>query len=324
MSSPLPLVYTVGEPAGIGPDLIIALSQQVQRHPVVVLSDQYLLQQRAAELGLTIKLTRYTGQRQSATKGEIYIQHIALNAPSHSGKLDVSNAPWVLETLKLATQGCLQQHYAALVTGPLHKAIINEAGIAFSGHTEYLAKLSNTAHTVMLLTTGNFRVALATTHIPLAQVTHHITRERIETCLTILHHELQAKYKIKQPRITVCGVNPHAGEDGHLGREEIEILEPVITKLKQQGLRLRGPVPADTAFIPEIMRETDAYLSMYHDQALPVLKHVGFGQAVNVTLGLPFIRTSVDHGTALDKAGTGQASVDSLVAAINAALDMVS
>ncbi|TPW18570.1 MAG: 4-hydroxythreonine-4-phosphate dehydrogenase, partial [Halothiobacillaceae bacterium] len=237
--------------------------------------------------------------------------------------LDLHNAAYVLTTLRRATQGCLTQEFAAVVTGPVHKGIINEAGIPFTGHTEFFAAASHTPQVVMMLTAKTLRVALATTHLPLAEVAPAITAELLTKVITILHDDLRHKYGIATPRILVCGLNPHAGENGHLGHEEVEIILPTLDKLRRGGMLLDGPVPADTAFIPKRLAQTDAVLAMYHDQGLPVLKYVGFGQAINVTLGLPFIRTSVDHGTALELAGTGHADVTSLRAALDAAVEMI-
>jgi 4-hydroxythreonine-4-phosphate dehydrogenase len=247
---------------------------------------------------------------------------LALSArrPTRAGELDVANAPYVIATLERALAGCRNGEFAALVTGPVHKGHLNDAGIAFRGHTEFLAERSHTATPVMMLAAPGLRVALATTHLPLAAVPSAVTRERLTAVLRVLHADLQSRFRVAHPRILVCGLNPHAGEGGHLGREEIEVIEPVVHALRHEGLRLRGPVPADTAFIPAQLAETDAVLAMYHDQGLPVLKHHDFARAVNVTLGLPFVRTSVDHGTALELAGTGRADASSLRAAIETAI----
>jgi len=228
-----------------------------------------------------------------------------------------------LDTLRTAVAGCMDGTFAALVTGPVHKGIINDAGITFSGHTEFLAQLTRAPHPVMMLATPGLRVALVTTHLPLHAVSAAVTAPRLESTLRVLHHDLATRFGIKAPRILVCGLNPHAGEGGHLGREEIEVIEPVLEKLRSAGMLLRGPLPADTLFLPGNLEQADAVVAMYHDQGLPVLKHMGFGQAVNITLGLPIIRTSVDHGTALDLAGTGRASSASLEAALHAALKLV-
>jgi 4-hydroxythreonine-4-phosphate dehydrogenase len=247
---------------------------------------------------------------------------VPLQAPVRSGKLDKSNAAYVLQTLDIAVQGCLQQDFHAMVTAPVHKGIINDAGIPFSGHTEYLAEKCHCDQVVMMLATEGLRVALVTTHLPLANVSRAITDDKLQSVITILNHELQHRMGITQPKIYVCGLNPHAGEGGHLGMEEIEIIEPALEQLRQRGIQLYGPLPADTLFTPKYLQHADAVLAMYHDQGLPVLKHMGFGRAINITLGLPIIRTSVDHGTALDLAGTGKADVSSLKLAIDTALAM--
>jgi 4-hydroxythreonine-4-phosphate dehydrogenase len=245
-----------------------------------------------------------------------------MQCPASTGQLEAANAPYVLECLQRSVHGCLQKEFAALVTGPVHKGIINNAGLPFTGHTEYLAELTGTHQVVMLLTAPEMRVALATTHLPLREVADAITRENLRTTLTILDQDLRRRFGLAQPRITVLGLNPHAGEGGHLGREELDIIIPVLQQLREAGLKLIGPLAADTAFNPPQLEQTDAFLAMYHDQGLPVLKHYGFGQAVNVTLGLPIIRTSVDHGTALELAGTGRAQTGSLEAAIATAVEM--
>jgi len=319
----LPLVLTPGEPAGIGPDLVLRFAQHAEAQAVVVVASRELLQSRAAQLGLSISLQDYhVDEALHPRAGNLYVWDVPLAAECTAGKLNPGNAEYVLQTLRLATRGCLDRQFAALVTGPVHKGVINQAGIPFTGHTEYLAELSHSEQPVMMLMTKGLRVALATTHLPLRKVCDAITPTLIETCLRILHHDLQTRFGIATPRISVCGLNPHAGEDGHLGREEIDIINPVLEQLRRQGMHLRGPLPADTAFTRDKMQETDAYLAMYHDQGLAVLKHIGFGQAVNVTLGLPFIRTSVDHGTALELAGSGRIDDSSLHAAISAALHM--
>jgi 4-hydroxythreonine-4-phosphate dehydrogenase len=320
-----PLVITPGEPAGIGPDLVLRLAQQPIAYPFVVIADRDLLTARAQQLGVTIKLYDYdASERIHPQRGELIVWHVALTSKAQAGTLNAANADYVLQTLRLATQACLDKQFAALVTGPVHKGIINQAGYPFSGHTEYLAELSHAPLPVMMLMTAGLRVALATTHLPLRKVCEAITPDLIEHCLRILHHDLQTQFGIADPRISVCGLNPHAGEDGHLGREEIDIIIPVLTQLRNEGMQLTGPLPADTAFTKDKLQQTDAYLAMYHDQGLAVLKHIGFGKAVNVTLGLPFVRTSVDHGTALELAGSGRIDDSSLHAAIAAALQMIS
>ena len=255
--------------------------------------------------------------------GELAVLPVHLHSVAQAGVLNVNNATYILKTLDAAIEGCLNKNFAALVTGPVHKSIINDAGIAFSGHTEYLAEKTSTDKVVMMLATTGLRVALATTHLPLKDVAAAINERELTQVITILHHDLQQQFGIREPRILVCGLNPHAGEGGHLGREEIEIIEPVLHRLRTQGINLNGPLPADTLFTPKYLDHADAVLAMYHDQGLPVLKFKGFGQAVNITLGLPIIRTSVDHGTALDLAGTGNADLGSLRTALSYALTMV-
>jgi 4-hydroxythreonine-4-phosphate dehydrogenase len=280
-----------------------------------------MLEARAQQLRMTFVARQWKG-RDAAGPG-VYVLPTKAKHPVKSGQLDVANAPYVIETLRTAVAGCLRGEFDALVTGPVHKGIINDAGIAFTGHTELLAGQSGAAQPVMMLACPGLRVALATIHLPLAAVPGAITRERLTAVLEVLHNDLKQKFGIVDPRILVCGLNPHAGESGHLGREEIEVIEPVLRELSARGMRLRGPVPADTAFIPAQLADTDAVLAMYHDQGLPVLKHHDFAHAVNITLGLPFVRTSVDHGTALELAGTGRAEVSSLLAAIETARSLI-
>ena len=319
------IAVTPGEPAGIGPDIVIQYAQHAHDSPWVVIADTTLLQQRAHQLALPLHTHDFIpGESKTALPPQhIYIWHTPLAKPCQPGLLNSSNANYVLRCLQQAVTGCQNGHFQAVVTGPVHKANINDAGFPFSGHTEYLADLAGCHTVVMMLATPGLRVALATTHIPLSQVSKQITSARLKTVLTILHQDLQTRFGLASPRITVCGLNPHAGEAGHLGHEEIEIINPVLAQLRQRGFDLRGPLPADTAFIPSIMQTTDAYLAMYHDQGLPVLKHVGFGKAVNITLGLPFVRTSVDHGTALELAGTGRADSGSLGYAMETAQQMI-
>lgn len=319
------IALTPGEPAGIGPDLIITLAQQAQEHEIVAIADPHLLQARAQQLGFNIRLRDINLQdppRPSAA-GELAILPVALAETAASGKLNLRNAPYILRTLDVAIEGCVAGHFAALVTGPVQKSIINDAGIAFSGHTEYLAEKTHAAKVVMMLATEGLRVALATTHLPLKDVAAAITEAELTQVTEILHRDLQVQFGIAQPRILVCGLNPHAGEGGHLGREEIDVIEPALKQLRARGMNLIGPLPADTLFTPKYLDHADAVLAMYHDQGLPVLKYKGFGQAVNITLGLPIIRTSVDHGTALDLAGTGKADLGSLRTALSYALTMV-
>ena len=315
------IALTSGEPAGIGPDLCLLADSD---YPVetVILGNRQLLQQRAAELGLHFDLADYQPD-QAPRAGHHCLLEIPLQHECSAGLLNPDNAHYVLSMLERATQGCLKNEFAAMVTAPIHKGIINDAGIAFTGHTEFLAEQCDVATPVMMLATEGLRVALATTHIPLHQVAENITTDKLETVLTTLHQELVSKFNISQPRILVCGLNPHAGEDGHLGTEEITIINPLLKKYRQQGMNLIGPLPADTLFTPNKLIDADAVLAMYHDQGLPVLKHMGFGRAVNITLGLPIIRTSVDHGTALEIAGTGQADPGSLDIAIRTAIAMI-
>ncbi|MEA2078312.1 MAG: 4-hydroxythreonine-4-phosphate dehydrogenase PdxA [Pseudomonadota bacterium] len=313
------IAITTGEPAGIGPDLCLALASHRFAAEIVLIADPQLLAARAAELNQSVSLPDYRQQAPVAA-GRMSVLPIKLRAPVTPGRLDTANAGYVLQTLDRAIQGCLCKEFQAVVTAPVHKGIINEAGISFTGHTEYLAEKTDTAQVVMMLVTPGLRVALATTHLPLAKVPAAITQAGLEAVLRCLHAGLRRHFSIADPHILVAGLNPHAGESGHLGREEIDVIEPVIARLKKQGMHLTGPLPADTLFTPPYLDKADAVLAMYHDQGLPVLKHMGFGQSVNITLGLPFIRTSVDHGTALDKAGTGQADAGSLIAAIELAI----
>jgi 4-hydroxythreonine-4-phosphate dehydrogenase len=318
---PTPLALTPGEPAGIGPDLSVMLAQQPQARPLIAFADPDLLSARAAELGLPLRVRELGGDLPSspAEAGEVYVSPITLRAPAVAGHLDPANAAYVLETLEAATRACQDGRCAALVTAPVHKGVINEAGIPFTGHTEYLAALTG-GDPVMMLACPGLRVALATTHLPLRKVADAIDRPLLEKVIRILHGDLVARFDIPRPRILVCGLNPHAGEGGHLGREEMDVMVPVLDSLRSQGMDLQGPLPADTLFTPRHLSHADAVLAMYHDQGLPVLKHMGFGEAVNITLGLPIVRTSVDHGTAVDLAGSGQADAGSLQAAIRLAM----
>ncbi|MEW5839156.1 MAG: 4-hydroxythreonine-4-phosphate dehydrogenase PdxA [Pseudomonadota bacterium] len=313
----LKLALTPGEPAGIGPDLAIALAQKSLPCELVVLADAELLQARAAQLGLPLQLRPHDNHRPArvANAGELSIIPVPLRARVEPGRLNAANADYVLDSLRMAARACLSGEMAGLVTGPVHKGVINDAGVAFSGHTEFLAELSG-GHPVMMLAAGHLRVALATTHLPLRAVPDAITPATLDKVCRILAHDLRTRFGIHAPRILVAGLNPHAGEGGHLGREEIDIIEPVLAGLRAEGLNLVGPLPADTLFTRERLQHADAVLAMYHDQGLPVLKYAGFGEAVNITLGLPLIRTSVDHGTALDLAGSGRAQVGSLLQAV--------
>ncbi len=315
------LCITSGEPAGIGPDLCLTLAAQKFGARLVVLADRDLLAQRALQLNLPLQLAEY-GTSAAFAPGFITVLHVPLQAPARAGKLDPANAAYVLAMLERATAGCLSGEFAAVVTAPLHKGVINDAGVPFSGHTEWLAERTNTDLVVMMLVGGGMRVALATTHLPLRDVPDAISRDGLMRVIRILHNDLQRKFGLPQPRILVAGLNPHAGEGGHMGREEIDVIEPVLRHLRDQGLNLTGPLPADTLFNPAQLQRGDAVLAMYHDQGLPVLKHASFGAGVNVTLGLPIIRTSVDHGTALDLAGTGKIDAGSLAAAINLAIEL--
>jgi 4-hydroxythreonine-4-phosphate dehydrogenase len=319
------IAVTPGEPAGIGPDLVVTLAQQAQQHELVVIADPDLLRARAQQLGfkLALREINLTEAPRPNAASELAILPVALAEVAVPGRLNVNNAPYILRTLDAAIDGCIAGHFAALVTGPVQKSVINDAGIAFSGHTEYLAEKTRTDKVVMMLATQGLRVALATTHLPLKDVAAAITDNELTQVIAILHRDLQLQFGIAQPRVLVCGLNPHAGEGGHLGREEIEVIEPVLKKLRARGMNLIGPLPADTLFTPKYLDHADAVLAMYHDQGLPVLKYKGFGQAVNITLGLPIIRTSVDHGTALDLAGTGNADLGSLRTALSYALTMV-
>ena len=299
------------------------LAQQPHACEIICVADPELLEQRARALKLPLRLREVDPGKKAASlrAGELAVQAVALAQRAVPGQLNTANAAYVLATLRTAFQACSDGTAAALVTGPVHKGIINDAGVAFSGHTEYLAELSD-AQPVMLLVAGTLRVALLTTHLRLRAVADAVTAERVHQCVQILEHDLRARFGIEQPRIAVCGLNPHAGESGHLGDEEQRVIEPALKNLRDGGLRVTGPWPADTVFTPQHLRDCDAVLAMYHDQGLPVLKHAGFGSAVNVTLGLPIVRTSVDHGTALQLAGSGKAQVGSLAAALALALTL--
>ena len=316
---------TPGEPAGIGPDLCLLLASQHQPHPLIAITSRDLLIERAAQLGVAVSLLPVepgNWPEQPAPAGSLYVWDTPLNATVTAGTLDKANAAFVLQTLTRAAQGCVSGDFAGMITAPVHKGVINEAGIPFSGHTEFLADLTHTEQVVMMLATRGLRVALVTTHLPLRQVSDAITPERLMRVTRILYADLQQKFGIAQPRILVCGLNPHAGEGGHLGHEEIDIIEPTLERLRSEGMDLRGPLPADTLFTPKYLEHCDAVLAMYHDQGLPVLKYKGFGAAVNITLGLPIIRTSVDHGTALDLAGSGKIDTGSLQVALETAYQM--
>lgn len=324
LPDPIPPVIAItgGEPAGIGPDLCVQIAQQHLPCIPVVIADRALLAERARLLNLPLTLTPYNPLSPNPhTPGHLQILHLPLDVPAEAGKLDKTNASYVLATLQQAVHGCTHGQWDAMVTTPVHKGIITESGIPFTGHTEYLAELTR-SQTVMMLVGGGMRVTLATTHLPLKDVPAAITFEKLEQRLRIIHHDLTRRFSIPAPRIAVAGLNPHAGESGHLGREEIETIIPVLDKLRAEGMNLMGPFPADTMFNPDRLKGYDCIFAMYHDQGLPVLKHASFGHGVNVTLGLPVIRTSVDHGTALDLAATGRADTGSLLAAIDLAVTL--
>jgi 4-hydroxythreonine-4-phosphate dehydrogenase len=323
MAAQLPVIaLTAGEPAGVGPDLCIALSQHALPCHLTVLGDAGVLRARAAQLGVDVTLVT-SDAIPPHRAGALHVRHIPAATPVTPGVLDPGNSAHVLALLDVALEGCMRGAYHAMVTAPVHKGVINDAGFAFTGHTEYLADHSGTPRVVMMLAGGGLRVALATTHLPLREVADAITPALLVEVIRILDADLRGKFGIARPRILVAGLNPHAGESGHLGREEIDVIEPVLARLRSEGLDLVGPLPADTLFSRIGQERCDAVLTMYHDQGLPVLKYASFGAGVNVTLGLPFIRTSVDHGTALDLAGTGRAETGSLVTAIDAAMEMI-
>jgi 4-hydroxythreonine-4-phosphate dehydrogenase len=316
------VLVTAGEPAGIGPDLIIKLAQINHNYDLTVIADPDLLLERANLLSLPLNISLGINSpppQNLSNQKSLNVIPVKLKTTSVPGTLDATNASYVLETLDIATRECLSKNYAAIVTTPIQKSIINDAGVTFSGHTEYFAEKCGSAVPVMLLACPDLRVALVTTHLPLRDVPDAITPERLETTIAIVIDEMKQRFGIKQPRITVCGLNPHAGEGGHLGTEETTVISPVIKDFVNRGHTVTGPLPADTAFRLELRQITDVFICMYHDQGLPVLKTLGFGEAVNITLGLPIIRTSVDHGTALELAGTGKAECDSLLAAIDMA-----
>lgn len=320
----LRICITSGEPAGIGPDLCIQLAQQSLACELVVVADRDMLETRAQMLGLPLQTFLFDpyASPEAHYPGVLNVISIPLAAQCVPGQLNVANGRYVLDTLRRAVAGCLNDEFDALVTGPVHKGVINDAGIEFTGHTEFLAQLTHAPQAVMMLAAPGLRVALATTHLPLRAVSEALNAPLLEQVLRVLHADLVQKFGIAQPHILVCGLNPHAGEGGHLGREEIDIIVPVLDKLRQEGMALTGPLAADTLFTPKTLANADAVLAMYHDQGLPVLKYSGFGRAVNITLGLPIIRTSVDHGTALELAGRGGADVGSLEAALQQAIGL--
>lgn len=317
------IALTVGEPAGIGPELCLALAGKPLPCELICLGDRELLEERARQIGLAVELVPYDPSRERPHQpGRLIVEHHPLATPSRPGQLDVANARSVLDLLDRASDGALQGELAAIVTAPVHKGVINDAGIPFTGHTEYLAERTGAPRPVMMLAAGSLRVALATTHLPLKAVSAAITVGSLHEIVTIVHQDLQKWFGIAAPRIAVCGLNPHAGEGGHLGDEEIRVIQPAVERLQGQGIRVTGPLPADTAFVPQKLAGFDAVLAMYHDQGLPVIKHAAFDRAVNITLGLPILRTSVDHGTALDLAGTGRADPSSLLAAVQLAIEL--
>ncbi|WP_318374579.1 4-hydroxythreonine-4-phosphate dehydrogenase PdxA [Enterobacter sp.] len=319
------VVITPGEPAGIGPDLVVQLAQRDWPMELVVCADAALLTDRAAQLGLSLSLLPWQPENppQAQRAGTLTLLPVALREPVVPGQLSVANGAYVVETLARACDGCLNGEFAALVTGPVHKGVINDAGVPFTGHTEFFEERAQASKVVMMLATEELRVALATTHLPIKAVADAITPSLLRDVITILHHDLRTKFGIREPHVLVCGLNPHAGEGGHMGTEEIDTIIPVLNELRAQGMNLSGPLPADTLFQPKYLDHADAVLAMYHDQGLPVLKYQGFGRGVNITLGLPFIRTSVDHGTALELAGQGKADVGSFITALNLAIKMI-
>ena len=319
------IAITAGEPAGIGLDLCVMLAHQAIAANLVVIADQQALLERARALNIPLEIQAYQpakNQTQHAGKGQLSVLHHPTAQPVIAGKLDKANSIYVLETLTSAIKGCQQNMFDAMVTAPIHKGIINQAGVNFSGHTEFLAEQTHSQQVVMMLVGGGMRVALATTHLPLSKVSATISAESLTNTIRILHADLIQKFGIQNPHIMVAGLNPHAGEGGYLGDEEINTISPVLEKLRQAGIKLTGPMPADTMFSQQNIAHCDAFLAMYHDQGLAVLKYASFGEGVNVTLGLPIIRTSVDHGTALDLAGKGNIEIGSLLAAIKLAIEL--
>lgn len=320
-----PILITPGEPAGIGPDLVIALAQQHWPVELVVCADPDLLSARAKQMNLPLTLKQYHPKKDSqpCLPSTLSVLPVKVKTTVIAGMLNVNNAPYVIDTLMQACDRSLASEFSALVTGPIQKSVINEAGIPFIGHTEFFAQRCKCSMVVMMLASKKLKVALATTHLPLSAVSSAVTQDHLKQVIRILNHDLKTKFGISHPHIYVCGLNPHAGENGHLGKEEIDVIIPALNLLRQEGMTLIGPLSADTIFHEKYLKHADVILAMYHDQGLPVLKYQGFGQSVNVTLGLPFIRTSVDHGTALDIAGTGKAKVGSFASAVNLAIDMI-
>ncbi|EMP6172222.1 4-hydroxythreonine-4-phosphate dehydrogenase PdxA [Citrobacter amalonaticus] len=319
------VVITPGEPAGIGPDLVVQLAQRDWPVELVVCADATVLTDRATMLGLPLTLRPYSPQSPAKpqTAGTLTLLPVSLRAPVVPGQLAVKNGEYVVQTLARACDGCIEGEFAALITGPVHKGVINDAGVPFTGHTEFFEERSQAKKVVMMLATEELRVALATTHLPLRDVADAITPALLHEVIGILLHDLRTKFGVDDPHVLVCGLNPHAGEGGHMGSEEIDTIVPVLDTLRAQGMKLTGPLPADTLFQAKYLQHADAVLAMYHDQGLPVLKYQGFGRGVNITLGLPFIRTSVDHGTALELAGRGEADVGSFITALNLAIKMI-
>lgn len=321
------ILITPGEPAGIGPDVLIQAAQQAWNAELIAMTDPAMIAERARELNLPISIIECDLQHQERTShqaGTLHIHPVKFPGTVTAGKLNLDNAQTVLLSLQLAAAGCLNEEADAIVTGPVHKGVMNDAGITFSGHTEFFAQATGTEQTVMLFVVDQIKAALLTTHLPLKNVAAAVTHEKLLSVLNILHHDLKKYFHLHTPHILVAGLNPHAGEGGYLGREEIDIITPALQQLRQQGLDVEGPLPADTIFTPALLKHADAVLGMYHDQILPVIKYIGFDRAVNMTLGLPFVRTSVDHGTALDIAGSGLSNPGSMMAAIKLAIDSIS
>ncbi len=311
------LAVTPGDPAGIGPDLTVALANQQQDCRIVAICDRRVLEERAEKLGVNAKFPDFN--HESSLDSSLEVLNIQYQVSPTPGQPDVANSSYILKTLDAAVEGCMNKEFHAMVTGPVNKEVITRSGVLFTGHTEYIATKTGIDCPVMLLVFEQFRVALATTHIPLSEVPAAISRNRLKRVIEVLNQDLKEKFAIQSPRIAVCGVNPHAGEGGTLGQEETTVIEPLISELQKEGLNARGPYPADTVFVPQQLEKFDAVLAMYHDQGLPAIKHSAFGNVVNVTLGLPIIRTSVDHGTAYNLAATGLADSGSLLAAVKLA-----
>ena len=323
-TNPLRIALTPGEPAGIGADICIQLAQYDWPCELVAVASPDLLKQRADQLGLPLQISLLNVEQPAKRHqpGKLTVLPVELLTPAVPGQLNTANSRYVLKTITRAAKGCLDGLFAAMITGPVHKGIINDAGFPFTGHTEFIAEMTG-GQPVMMLATEGLRVALVTNHLPLTEVSKAITHARLRSIIHVLDNDLRSRFHIAKPKILVCGLNPHAGEGGHLGREEIEVITPVLDNFRSLGLDIEGPLPADTLFTPKYLSTADAVLAMYHDQGLPVLKSKGFGQAVNITLGLPIIRTSVDHGTALDLAGTGKADIGSLRYALETTLMML-